>query len=124
MKTWQETDVARLRRQAERRRHLGRVGIYFTAILFALFAVFPFSWALISMFKQSTDLYVKENNPFWFNQAPTDGDFDDAWLTVEIVSPWRAAGVPRFIAAAEVSGNEFFNPVVPEELAARIRALG
>jgi multiple sugar transport system permease protein len=34
-------------------------------------AVFPFSWALITMFKQSSDLYVKANNPFWFNQPPT-----------------------------------------------------
>lgn len=69
--TWEETDVAQLQRTAERRHRLGRVGIYATAIFFAFLAVFPFSWALISMFKQSSDLYVKDNNPFWFNEAPT-----------------------------------------------------
>lgn len=69
--TWENTDVRALQRTAERKRRLGRVGTYTTAILFALFAAFPFSWALISMFKQSSDLYVKDNNPFWFNEAPT-----------------------------------------------------
>ncbi len=61
----------------------------------------------------------------WLNQRPTVVDgFDDAWFNVEIVSPWRSAGVPRFIAAAEVASDEFFNPVVPEELAGRLRELG
>lgn len=69
--TWGELQVTTLQRRARRRRRLGRVGIYTAAVLFALFAVFPFSWALISMFKQSSDLYVKDNNPFWFNQPPT-----------------------------------------------------
>jgi multiple sugar transport system permease protein len=50
---------------------LGRFGTYTAAILFAFFAAFPFTWALISMFKQSSDLYVKDNNPFWFNAPPT-----------------------------------------------------
>ena len=44
-------------------------------------------------------------------------------LSLEVVSPWRAAGVARYIAAAEVAAEEYFNPVVPEELAARLRAL-
>jgi multiple sugar transport system permease protein len=69
--TWADTDVAALHRRADRRRRWGRVGLYVSAIAFALVAVFPFSWALITMFKQSSDLYVKANNPFWFNQAPT-----------------------------------------------------
>lgn len=42
----------------------------------------------------------------------------------EIVSPWRRAGVARFIAAAEVACEEFFNPVVPEVLAHHLRRLG
>jgi UDPglucose--hexose-1-phosphate uridylyltransferase len=66
----------------------------------------------------------------WFNQRPTvdarrardiEG-CDDAWFNVEIVSPWRAPKVMRYIAAAEVATNEYFVPVVPEELAARLRA--
>jgi UDPglucose--hexose-1-phosphate uridylyltransferase len=60
----------------------------------------------------------------WWNQRPFTGGFDDAWLHLEIVSPWRSAGVPRFIAAAEVACEEYFNPVVPEDLAARLRSLG
>jgi UDPglucose--hexose-1-phosphate uridylyltransferase len=58
----------------------------------------------------------------WFNQQPTDaGEWPQAWLNVEIVSPWRRAGVPRFIAAAEVACGEFFNPVIPEVLAEQLR---
>ena len=63
----------------------------------------------------------------WLNQRPTvsaDGaGYDDAWFNIEIVSPWRRAGVQRFIAAAEVASEEFFNPVIPEDVAARLRAL-
>lgn len=60
----------------------------------------------------------------WLNQRPTDGgEWPQAWFNIEIVSPWRSAGVPRFIAAAEVACNEFFNPVIPEVLAEQLRAL-
>jgi UDPglucose--hexose-1-phosphate uridylyltransferase len=60
----------------------------------------------------------------WVMQSPCGGgDWSDAWMHIEIVSPWRAAGVPRFIAAAEVAGGEFFNPVIPEVLAAQLRAV-
>lgn len=60
----------------------------------------------------------------WLNQRPTDGnEWDQAWFNIDIVSPWRAAGVPRFIAAAEVATGEYFNPVVPEHLAARLREI-
>jgi len=69
--TWEDTDIQALQQSAERRRRLGRFGTYVVAISFVLFAAFPFSWALISMFKQSSDLYVKDNNPFWFNEPPT-----------------------------------------------------
>jgi UDPglucose--hexose-1-phosphate uridylyltransferase len=60
----------------------------------------------------------------WLNQRPTDGgEWPQAWFNIEIVSPWRSAGVPRFIAAAEVACSEFFNPVIPEVLAEQLRAL-
>jgi UDPglucose--hexose-1-phosphate uridylyltransferase len=60
----------------------------------------------------------------WLNQRPTVRDgFEDAWFNIEIVSPWRRAGVPRFIAAAEVAAQEYFNPVVPEDLAATLRGI-
>ncbi len=64
-------DVATERRLAERRRVLGRVSLYGAAITAAFLAAFPFLWAIVTMFKQSPDLYTKANNPFWFNEAPT-----------------------------------------------------
>ena len=61
----------------------------------------------------------------WLNQRPTDGhEWPQAWFNIEIVSPWRSAGLSRFIAAAEVACGEFFNPVVPEELARQLRDVG
>jgi len=59
----------------------------------------------------------------WINQRPFDGSSPDAWLSIDIVSPWRNAGLPRYIAAAEVGAGEFFNPVAPEDVAERLRAL-
>jgi len=60
----------------------------------------------------------------WINQAArTRDDWPDAWFNIEIVSPWRAPGLPRFIAAVEVASGEFFNPVDPADIAARLRAL-
>ena len=60
----------------------------------------------------------------WLNQRPTGGgEWPDAWFHIEIVSPWRSVGVSRFIAAAEVACEEYFNPVIPEVLAERLRSL-
>jgi multiple sugar transport system permease protein len=39
--------------------------------LFAIFAAFPFFWALITVFKQDHDLYNPANNPFLYNDPPT-----------------------------------------------------
>ena len=61
----------------------------------------------------------------WLNQRPTISEgYESAWFNIEIVSPWRSAGVQRFIAAAEIASDEFFNPVIPEDVAARLRHLG
>jgi len=57
----------------------------------------------------------------WIHQAPRSRP--DAWMHLEIVSPWRDKGLPRFIAAAEVATGEYFNPVDPDDLAARLRAV-
>ncbi len=60
----------------------------------------------------------------WINQAPRmRDDWPDAWFNIEIVSPWRAQGLPRFIAGVEVASGEFFNPVDPADIAARLRTL-
>ena len=58
----------------------------------------------------------------WINQAPrTASDWPDAWMNIELVSPWRATGVPRYIAAVEVATGEYFNPVDPADVARRLR---
>ena len=58
----------------------------------------------------------------WVNQQPTDGaPWPTSWLSIDIVSPWRAAGVPRYVAAAEVACGEYFNPIAPETLATALR---
>ena len=60
----------------------------------------------------------------WINQAArTRDDWPDTWFNIEIVSPWRAQSLPRFIAGVEVASGEFFNPVDPADVAARLRAL-
>lgn len=60
----------------------------------------------------------------WVNQAPVSwSGGPPPWLRIEIVSPWRSAGLSRFIAAAEVATGEYFNPVEPSEVARRLREL-
>ncbi|MFM7263957.1 MAG: galactose-1-phosphate uridylyltransferase [Acidimicrobiales bacterium] len=59
----------------------------------------------------------------WLNQSPRSGHADSAWFNIEIVSPMRAPGVQRFVAAAEIATWEYFNPVRPEDLAAQLRDL-
>jgi multiple sugar transport system permease protein len=48
-----------------------RVRIYTVVGLFALFASFPFLWAVVTMFKADPDLYTVNNNPFLYNRPPT-----------------------------------------------------
>lgn len=60
----------------------------------------------------------------WVHQRPTDGG---AWPTAHVhvhVAPlWRAPGVPRFVAAGELGSGVYYNPVVPEDAARRLREL-
>ena len=58
----------------------------------------------------------------WIHQRPFDGgDWPTARLHVEIVSPWRATGVPRYVAAGELGSGVYFNPVAPEAAAQSLR---
>ncbi len=58
----------------------------------------------------------------WIHQRPTGGGhWPDARLHIEIVSPWRSAGVMRFVAAGELGSGEFFNTVDPETAARELR---
>ncbi|MFM8856414.1 MAG: hypothetical protein ACKOI2_04270 [Actinomycetota bacterium] len=77
---------------------------------------------LVDTFRRLDRLYESPlPTMMWINQQPTNGEFDDAWMSIEIVSPWRAHGLARYIAAAEIGGGEFFLPVVPEDVAASLR---
>lgn len=42
-----------------------------TVVIFAGFLAFPFYWMFITTFKQTADLYDRQNNPFVFNAPPT-----------------------------------------------------
>jgi UDPglucose--hexose-1-phosphate uridylyltransferase len=58
----------------------------------------------------------------WIHQRPFDGgDWPQARLHLEIVTPWRAPGVPRFVAAGELGSGVYFNPVAPEAAAQSLR---
>lgn len=59
----------------------------------------------------------------WINQRPTNDEFEESWMSIEIVSPWRSRGLARYIAAAEIGGGEYFVPVVPESIASTLRDL-
>ncbi|MFM9083229.1 MAG: DUF4931 domain-containing protein [Actinomycetota bacterium] len=60
----------------------------------------------------------------WINQSPrTSSQWPDAWMNIEIVSPWRAPRLPRHIAGVEVATGEYFVPVDPADIAARLRDL-
>jgi UDPglucose--hexose-1-phosphate uridylyltransferase len=60
----------------------------------------------------------------WFHQRPTDGgDWPDARLHLHICPLYRAPGVQRFVASAELGGGMTFNPVDPADAAAALRSL-
>jgi multiple sugar transport system permease protein len=63
--------IETLRRRAIRRHRLARVGLYLAAIAAALVCAGPFLWSLITAFKQSPDLYQRDNNPFLYNLPST-----------------------------------------------------
>lgn len=79
---------------------------------------------VIGRVMRALDAVFDEPPPYmlWWNQSPrTAHEWPDAWLNLEIVSPWRATGVPRYIAGVEIATGEYFNPVDPADMAARLR---
>ena len=80
---------------------------------------------LVQVFKALEQMFeVPPPYMMWMNQAPrTASEWPDAWFNIEIVSPWRATQVPRYIAAVEVASGEYFNPVDPADVALSMRAL-
>lgn len=60
----------------------------------------------------------------WIYQRPTDGhDWPEAEVSVHIAPLYRAPGVIRYVAAAEIGGGVYFNPKDPYEAASELRAL-
>lgn len=60
----------------------------------------------------------------WIHQRPTDGgDWPDARVYVTIAPLLRAPGTQRYVAAAELGGGVYFNPVDPADAAASLREL-
>jgi len=47
------------------------LGRWAVVIVFSVLLAFPFYWMLITTFKQTSDLYNLQNNPFIFNAKPT-----------------------------------------------------
>jgi UDPglucose--hexose-1-phosphate uridylyltransferase len=60
----------------------------------------------------------------WWHQRPTDGGaWPGAHVHAHVAPLLRGPGTPRFVAAGELGSGVSFDPVVPEEAAARLRAL-
>lgn len=60
----------------------------------------------------------------WIHQRPADGQsWPRARVHLHITPLHRAPGTPRFVAAAELGGGIYFNPVVPRDAAATLRSL-
>jgi UDPglucose--hexose-1-phosphate uridylyltransferase len=59
----------------------------------------------------------------WWHQRPTDGGpWPGAHVHAHVAPLLRGPGTPRFVAAGELGSGVLFDPVVPEEAAARLRA--
>ncbi|HTW06482.1 MAG TPA: hypothetical protein VME46_03175, partial [Acidimicrobiales bacterium] len=60
----------------------------------------------------------------WCHQRPTDGkSWPTAHLHFHVAPTRRDEGVARYVASGELGSGVMFNPVDPEEAAARLRSL-
>lgn len=58
----------------------------------------------------------------WVHQRPTDGaSWPRSHVHVHIAAHYRAPGTARYVAAGELGSGEYFNPVLPETAAAKLR---
>ena len=61
----------------------------------------------------------------WVHQRPVDGgEWPSAHVHVHVAPLHRLPGTPRYVAAGELGSGVWFDPVVPEEAAAALRAAG
>jgi UDPglucose--hexose-1-phosphate uridylyltransferase len=59
----------------------------------------------------------------WVHQRPTDGRaWPAAHVHLHVTPVWRAPGIVRYVAAAELGAGVFLNPVRPVDAAAALRA--
>ncbi len=96
-----------------------------TPDLGAAAAAFPSAAAVIGGAHAARDRGFAGPAPYmlWIHQRPTDGGaWPTAHLHLHVAPSWRAAGVPRFVAAGELGSGVFFNPVRPEDAAAALRS--
>jgi UDPglucose--hexose-1-phosphate uridylyltransferase len=80
--------------------------------------------ALLVEVLEALDRLFDAQTPYmlWIHQRPFDGGtWPQARLHVEIVTPWRAPGVTRFVAAGELGSGVYFNPIPPEAAARSLR---
>jgi UDPglucose--hexose-1-phosphate uridylyltransferase len=60
----------------------------------------------------------------WWHQRPNDGgEWPLAHVHCHVAPLLRAPGTARYVAAGELGSGVFFNPVVPEDAAQRLRSL-
>ena len=81
--------------------------------------------ALLIATVTALDTHFRAETPLmlWIHQRPTDGaDWPTAHLHAHVTPIWRSAGVPRFVAAAELGSDLWFNPIAPARAAADLRA--
>jgi multiple sugar transport system permease protein len=90
---------------------------------FIIFAVFPFYWMVVTMFKQNADLYVGatnvQHNPFIFNRPPTLEHlrtlfgqtlyttwlFNTLWVGAVVVAITLLLAVPAGYSLARLTGR-------------------
>jgi multiple sugar transport system permease protein len=109
--------VERARRQARSRHRFGRVGLYLLAVGASLVAALPFIWGFITAFKEDSDLYNSDNNPFIFNVDPTFEHvsflFDETqfltfaantlWVGLVVVAITLVVGLPAAYSLARLN---------------------
>lgn len=98
-----------------------RLGVYVLAIGAAFFCAAPFLWSVITAFKQNSDLYNPNNNPFTFNRPATsdhilalfekttedkatflDFAWNTLWVGTSVVLITLALGLPAAYALARL----------------------
>ena len=71
------------------------------------------------MFKQSNDLYVKENNPFWFNEAPTLEHMRLLFLDTNYLTFIRNTILVGLVVVSSLSSSPFPPPTALARLRLR-----